>query len=148
MHQIFRFFTLIFLTSLTSFAQVEYGKPDELRKLNKVFVDTGGDMKSRERIQEVVEKADLGIKLLDSEEGAEIVLVFGAGKEKHLRGGSGSIVTEVRNVGDGAIYVIRDGKRRVVASYEGEEKWLWEKKPATNFGKMFVKVWKKANGLD
>jgi hypothetical protein len=141
--------TLILL--LTAHApQIEYGSPEELKGLTKVFVDTGGDMKERGRIQHEIRKARIGVELLDSEDGAEIVLTFKAGKD-HLTDGSifggGGIMTRRVNIGEGRVYVVRGGKSRLVMSYEGEEKHLWEKKPAKNFGRRFAKAYKEANGL-
>jgi hypothetical protein len=140
---------LLALTLLPFTPQTEYGKPEELKGLTKVFVDTGGDIKNRERIAKEFKKLDL--TLLDSAEGAEVVLEFGAGKSERLvgtmSGGQGSIHTKKMNTGQGRVYVMREGKARVVMSYEGEEKFAWEDKPASNFGKAFAKAWKKANGV-
>lgn len=133
--------------------QTEYGKPEELKGLTKVFVSTGKNMKERGRIENEIRKSRIGVELLDSEEGAEIVLTFGGGKEEAPGVSFGSIllpgamITRTVNVGDGHVYVIRDGKPRLVMSYEGVETHIWEKKPAKNFGKRFVKAYKKANGL-
>jgi hypothetical protein len=141
---------LLFIFCLSIHAQ-EYGKPEELKGLTKVFVDTGGDMKNRERISKEIEDAKLGIQLLDSEEGAEVIIDFGSGKTERLRGtitnGTGGLITRRYNTGTGKVFVIKDGKTKIVMSYEGEETHMWEKKPATNFGKSFVKAWKKANGM-
>ena len=143
---------LLLTLLLTSHApQTEYGKPEELKGLTKVFVDTGGNMKERERIQNEIRKSRIGVELLDSEEGAEVVLKFGGGKEEADGPAFGSILfpgaIRTVNVGDGHVYVYRDGKPRLVMSYEGVETHLWEKKPAKNFGKRFVEAYKKANGL-
>jgi hypothetical protein len=144
---------LLLTLLLTSHApQTEYGKLEELKGLTKVFVDTDGNMKDRERIQREIRESRIGVELLDSEEGAEVVLKFGGGKEEAgdsvgslLFPGLGAIRTV--NVGDGHVYVLRDGKPKLVMSYEGVETHLWERKPAKNFGKRFVKAWKQANGL-
>jgi hypothetical protein len=145
---------LLLTLLLTSNApQTEYGKPEELKGLTKVFVDTGGNMKDRERIQNEIRKSRLGVELLDSQDGAEVVLKFGGGKEELDGGSFGSIlfpgigVYRTVNVGDGHVYIYRDGKPRLVMSYEGVETHIWEKKPAKNFGKRFVEAYKKANGL-
>jgi hypothetical protein len=140
---------LFLLLTLISFQ--EYGKPEELKGLTKVFVDTGGDMKNRERISKEIETAKLGIELLDSDEGAEIVLDFGGGKSERIKGsitnGTGGIFTRRYDTGTGKVFIFRNGKARIVMSYEGEETHMWENKPATNFGKSFVKAWKKANNI-
>ena len=128
-----------------------YGKPEELKGLKKVFVDTNGDLKNRDRLQKEIQSADLGIELLDSSDGAEIVINFGGKKTARTVGGivdgSGSLNTKTYNTGTGGVFVFRDGKPRIVMSYEGEETHPWEKKPATSFGRKFVDAYKKANGL-
>ncbi len=129
----------------------QYGKPEDLKGLTKVFVDTGGDIKNRERIQKEIESAKLGVTLLDSEDDAEIIINFGADKTARVEGGTtngtGHIRTDTFNTGKGGVYVMKNGQAVIVISYEGEETHLWEKKPATSFGKAFVKAYKKANGL-
>ena len=135
----------------------EYGKPAELKGLKKVFVDTGGDMKNRERILNEIEKAKLGVELLDSAEGAEVILSFQGGKEKQMSGvnsttdslGNTRSTPSYRKitVGAGQVFVVRGDKLRVVLSFDDEEKTVFEKKPATNFGKSFVKAYKKANDM-
>lgn len=143
---------LLLLTLALSFAlQTEYGKPDELKGLTKIFVDTGGDVKNRERLSKEIADSKIGVTLLDSEAGAEVIIDFGGGKTDRLRGsmsgGVGVLKTKRYNTGEGRVYVVNGEKRRVVMSYEGEETHAWEKKPATSFGRAFVKAWKQANGV-
>ena len=145
---------LLLLFPLITIAQnsaISYGKPEELKGLKKVFVDTNGDFKNRERIQKEIQSENLGIELLDSADGAEIVINFGGDKTARMGGsianGTGSLKTKTYNTGEGQIYVFRDGKPRIVMSYEGEETHMWEKKPATSFGRKFIQAYKKANGL-
>jgi N-methylhydantoinase B/oxoprolinase/acetone carboxylase alpha subunit len=143
----------IILIPITTFAQsgIEYGKTSELKGLKKVFVDTGGDMKNRERITKEIEKAKLGIELLDSVDGAEIILDFNSGKEKYLASVNtnpqGTVSTPIyrsRNTGEGKVFIVKDNHLRVVMSFEDEERTVFEKKPATNFAKTFIKAYKKA----
>ena len=145
--------TLTALLTLLPAAQnsgISYGKPEELKGLKKIFVDTGGDLKNRERIIREIKDAKLGVELLDSEAGAEVVLDFGAGRSERLIGnigrGTGGLVTKRYQTGKGHVFV-GGGQNRIVMSYEGEETHPWEDKPATNFGKAFVKAYKKANGI-
>ncbi len=119
--------------------KTEYGKPEELKGLTKIFIDTNGDLEERARIIKVIEKASLGVELLDSEEGAEIVMVFTGSKFRDTPHTS-------INVGEGRVIVIRGDSERLVLSYKGDEQKIWEDKPATNFGKAFVKAYKKVNG--
>jgi len=146
--------TLLLLTLLTFLPTPQntvYGKPEDMKGLRKVFVDTGGDLENRERITKEIEQAKLDVELLDSEEGAEIILDFGAGRSERLHGtisnGSGGLITKRYQTGKGHVYAVVGRQTRIVMSYEGEEKHVWEKKPATNFGKAFVKAYKKVNGL-
>ena len=151
-------FVLVLATAMSVAAQsFEYGKPSELKGLKKVFVDTGGDMKNRERILNEIEKANLGLELLDSADRAEVILNFQGGKEKQLSGVNSTTDTYGNThatpayrkitVGAGQVFVVKDQKLRVVLSFDDEEKTVFEKKPATNFGKTFVKAYKKANDL-
>jgi hypothetical protein len=148
---------LILALCLSVVGQTEYGKPSELKDLHKVFVDTGGDLKNRERITNEIEKAKLPVELLDSIEGAEIILNFGSQKETRMTGVNtgdngmgGTRSTPVYRkipTGTGQVLVVRGEHLRIVHSFEDEQTTAWERKPATNFGKEFVKAYKKANGI-
>lgn len=142
---------------LSASAQTEYGKPAELKDLRKVFVDTGGDMKNRARITKEIERAKLPVELLDSVEGAEIILNFGSESETRVTGVTtgdsgmgGTRATPVYRkipTGTGQVFVVRDGKLRIVHSFEDEQTTGWERQPATNFGREFVKAYKRANEI-
>lgn len=142
---------LFVLTLGTGFQDFRYGQPSEMKGLKKVFVNTGADITNRERIIKELQNAKLDLELLDSEEEAEIILVFAGGKEQITVGsvsnGTGSLSTRKVNVGEGRVFVLRDNVMKIVMSYEGEERKIWEKKPATNFSRAFVKAYKKANDL-
>ena len=100
---------------------------------------------------------NFGVELLDSADGAEIILNFQGGKEKQMSGVNSTTDTlgNTRStpsyrkitVGAGQVFVVRGDKLRVVLSFDDEEKTVFEKKPASNFGKTFVKAYKKANDL-
>ena len=154
----FLLYLLLSATTTTVVAQsFEYGKPSELKGLKRVFVDTGGDLKNRDRILDEIQKADIGVELLDSADGAEVILYFQGGKEKHMSGvnsttdpyGNTRSTPSYRKitVGGGQVFVVRGDKLRMVLSFDDEEKTVFEKKPATNFGKTFVKAYKKANDM-
>ncbi len=57
--------------------------------------------------------------------------MFTGGKEQITVGsvsnGTGTLTTRKVNVGEGKVFVIRDNKMRIVMSYEGEERKIWEK---------------------
>lgn len=145
---------LLFLATPV-FAQLEYGKPEELKGLKKVFVETNGDMKNRDRIIKELDKAKLGLVILDSPDEAEILLVFSAGSETALSTTTSPVYGTKSNrtvvhqskmqSGQGFVALPRNGRARVLISFEDTEKTIWEKKPATNFAKTFIKAYKKAN---
>ncbi len=118
----------------------DYGKPEEMKGLTKIFIDTDGDMKNRDRITEEVERAKLGVQLLDGADGAEIIVRYVNSKER-------SAARKTVNVGEAKVLVVKGERLRVVMSFRDEERNVFEKKPANNFGKNFVKAYKKANGL-
>jgi hypothetical protein len=148
---------LILTLLLLPFQSLEYGKPADLKGVTKVFVDTGADMRNRERILKELNKSKLPIELLDSEEGAEVVMAFGSESSDrvtgviHNRGGetmstSTPVWRKVKQ-GAGQVFVLRDGKVRLVMSFEDEMRSGWEREPATNFAREFAKQYRKANGL-
>lgn len=148
---------LLTLLLLLPFQSIEYGKPEELKGLVKVFVDTGTDLRNRERVLKELTKSKLPFELLDSEEGAQVLMVFGAESSDrvtgviHNRGGdtvstSTPVWRKVKQ-GEGRVFVVKDGKARLVMSFEDEMRSGWEREPATNFARAFVKAWKKATGV-
>ena len=128
-------------------------KPEEMRGLTKVFVDSGTDLKDRERIDKVIESAKLGLTVLDSAEGAEIILDF-VGGERRTTVDSYNAVTKIYAplpitlaFGRGVVYVVRGGQRRAVLSFQDDGgNHFFPKKLATNFGKKFVKAYRRAHG--
>jgi hypothetical protein len=130
-----------------------YGKPDDLKGLKKVFVDTGADTKNRERIQKALTDSKLGFELLDSDDGAEIILMFQASAYHRTVGipqpGGGTMVGQPKIL-TGAGFVLvpqKSGKPKLVMSFEDEQGTAFEKKPVTNFANNFIKAYKKANGV-
>jgi hypothetical protein len=129
------------------------GKPEEMKGLTKVFIESGDDPKDRERIVKVIESAKLGLTVLDSAEGAEIILNF-VGGERQTTTDTYNVVTKIYaplpitlGFGRGVVYVVRDGRRRAVLSFR-DDGWnhFFPKKLATNFGKKFVKAYRRAQG--
>lgn len=128
-------------------------KPEEMRGLTKVFVDSGTDLKDRERIVKVIESAKLGLTVLDSAEGAEIILNF-VGGERQTTVDYYNAVTKIYaplpitlGFGRGVVYVVRGGQRRAVLSFQDDGgNHFFPKKLATNFGKKFVKAYRRAQG--
>lgn len=137
------------------------GRPSDLKGLKKVYVDTTADPESRRRIIRELNKPELGLTLLDEPDGAEIILDFGSRTEHHDDGvplysyrdptwiiGTLQVRKEVL-IGRGRVFVVKDGRPRVVMSFEDTKtaSAFWDRAPATNFGRAFRKLYKKANGI-
>lgn len=128
-------------------------KPEELRGFTKVFVDSGTDPKDRERIVKVIEAAKLGLTVLDSAEGAEIILNF-VGGERQTTVDWYNPVTKfygplpvTLGFGRGVVYVVRGDRRRVVLTFQDDGgNHFFPKKLAKDFGKKFVKAYRRAQG--
>jgi hypothetical protein len=129
------------------------GEPEEMKGLTKVFVESGADLKDRERIVKEIESAKLGLTVLDSAEGAEIILNF-VGGERRIIVDSYNAVTKIYAplpitlaFGRGVVYVVRGDRRRAVLSFQDDGgNHFFPKKLATNFGKKFVKAYRRAHG--
>lgn len=135
------------------------GRPSDLKGLKKVYVDAGADPKSRRRIVKELSRPGLGLTLLDTPEGAEIILDFGGRTEDHVEKLTLYVgypqqfdTVQIHKqilIGRGRVFVVKDGERRGVMSF-GDMKnagAFWERAPATNFGRAFRKLYKKANGI-
>jgi hypothetical protein len=129
------------------------GKPEEMKGLTKVFVDSGADLKDRERIVKEIESAKLGLTVLDSAEGAEIILNF-VGGERQTTVDWYNPVTKfygplpvTLGFGRGVVYVVRGDRRRVVLTFQDDGgNHFFPKKLAKDFGKKFVKAYRRAQG--
>src|SRR5918997_1515715 len=56
------------------------GSPAELKGLRRVYVDAGANRKDRARIVEELRRSKVGVEVVDAPEGAELILLFSAGK--------------------------------------------------------------------
>ena len=105
----------------------------------QVFVDAGENTEYRDMIRSEIEKAGLGLKVLPTPDGAEVILRF-SGQEfrrpdylQALHGGRGEAVIE------------RDGRSRTVFVFSGTRMRAFGDKPATKFGTAFVAAYRDAN---
>jgi hypothetical protein len=130
-------------------AVLTFGPPSDLQGLKKVYVDAGADLESRKRIIRELNKPELGLTLLDGPDGAEIILDFGSRTEDLLEKVINNPEVHLKQIliGRGRVFVVRDGKPRSVMSFENTKSTLWERPPATNFGRAFHKLYKKVNGI-
>jgi len=136
------------------------GRPSDLKGLKKVYVDASADAESRRRIVRELNRPELGLTLLDEPDGAEIILDFRGGTEHrdekvtvHVPYPSPHLETLDSHrqmlTGRGRVLVVKDGKPRVVMSFEDKKNLgaFRARAPATNFGRAFRKLYKKANGV-
>jgi len=112
------------------------GNPDELRGLTRVHVDTRGAAEYRANIVSELENAGLGLQVVAQPEDAEIFLRFHGQRffeDKTIDGGRGEVT------------VVRDHDSVVVLQFTDRDTSVWGRAPSINFGREFVKAYKKAN---
>ena len=116
-----------------------YGASSELRGLTTVFVDAGEPREYQDMIMLEIEKVGLGLKVVPSPDGADVILRF-RGREfrspdylQALHGGRGEAV------------IVRDGRSRTVVVFSGTRMRAFGDKPATKFGAAFVAAYREAN---
>jgi len=134
----------------------EYGKQAELKGLTKIFVDTGTDLKNRERITGEIEKAKLpDVEMTESADAAQIILLFRGETEEVVTGATtntyGTTMVNRANLANGSGIVFIEGKNknkpRLILSISNSQQTKLEKKPSVKFAKEFVKAYKEANNL-
>lgn len=141
----------VFLCSVSGSAQdVTYGQPSDLKGLKKIYVSTGKDTNSRNKIVSELEKSKFGFEIADDIESADIGLFFGAGSVEGTTvatttGSTTSIYDVELRSGDGVVYARARGKVRLVHSFSDVQNNIFEGKPVNNFVKEFLKLYKKAN---
>ena len=157
-----RLLLLILCLSSIGFAQqLEYGSETDLKGLTKIYIDTGGDIKNRNRVIEEFTKAKAGLVVVETLAESEIVFAFAGDSMNQVTGsqstsqviGNTPITTTAVNrrklqIGKGEVFI--RGKRspdaiRMIMNFESTQDKLGEKKPATKFAKEFIKLYKRAN---
>jgi len=143
---------LTFLLALTTRAQtptIEYGHPSELQGVKKVFVDTGADTQLRDSIIKEIQKGVPTVTVVSRPEDSDVHLRFQLDDDDRYavivpaRGRVG--VTSVRR-GAGTVMKVLDDKRvRVLWSYKDSQRTVLERRPSTNFGREFVKLYRRYN---
>lgn len=90
-----------------------------------------------------IQKAGLTLELLDGRENAQIVLRFVA-----EYGGltPGELTLVGTKIGTGWLYLVQGQNLREVYAFYDEKESLASRMPATNFGRVFVREYKRANG--
>lgn len=139
-----------------------YGSASDLRGLTRLFVDTGADVRARERIIRELRSSGIGLQLVQDPRDAQILLEFGASVERRVSGWvtntrrdkdkrreeSVTTPTEQKiHAGAGTVYVVRDGRLSIVESFADEKRIFFERDPETNFARAFLRLYGRANGL-
>src|SRR6266545_4524808 len=146
-------FAVLAPLSLAQNDSYAYGQPSDLKGLKKVYVDSGPDTKSRDKIIKNLENSKLGFEIVDEEKDAEILLGYGAGSVSRKVVGSvvGSSVImreKTQRTGAGVVVALNArGKDRLVHSFEDVQNSKWERNPVENYIREFIKVYKKGNDL-
>lgn len=126
--------------------EVEYGRPDELRGVTKVYVDAGLDVQRRESIVKELRKQLPKLEVVSSPAESDTHLRFSV---KDIGGGKTAAAGAV-------VKVVGKDRVRVLYSYTDSTPVVFEGDPLLNsgveyakphiFARQFVKVYKKANG--
>jgi hypothetical protein len=142
----------------------EYGSPDELRNVTRLYIYTGTDMDVRGNIIEQVTDKLPKIKIVETMEEAEVILVYGADSRVFLSGATTTIRPDVgmgnstatttpqyRKVTSGSgqvVKVVGSRRYRLLLDFNDSRSTIFERRPSTNFARKFIKVYKEANGID
>lgn len=126
--------------------EVEYGQPEELRGVTRMFVDTSLDTQRRDSIIKDLRKRLPQLEIVTSPEAADVHMRFDV---KAAEGGKTEVLGSV-------VKVIGKDRVRVLYSYKDNTPTLIEGDPLHSYGveyakpqifaRQFVKVYKKANG--
>ena len=104
-------------------------------------VDPRGDERSRERILAEIGKAELDVEIVESKNDAQVVLTF------HSYSPAWSDAIGPRSaLATGKIYLVQGDRLREVIAFEDREQ-VWGRPRAVNFGRFFVREYRKANGV-
>ena len=128
---------------------IEYGHPSELQGVKKVFVDTGTDLESRDRIVKEIQKGAPALTVVSRPEDADIHLRFYLEDEDNYavivpaRGRVG--VTSARRGTGTLVKIVNDRRVRVLWSHKDSQRTVLERRPSANFGREFVKLYRRYN---
>jgi hypothetical protein len=141
-------FLVLAFTSLTAAQEpnIEYGQVSELRRVTKVFVDTGADVQQRNAIVKEIQERLPNLEIVSRPEESDIHLRFLLKESKP--GKTDWVGTVVKIVGN--------NRERVLFSYKNDTPPIFERdllmSSAIDLAKphvfvwQFVKQYKKANG--
>ena len=139
-----------------------YGSVSDLRGLTRLFVDTGTDVRARDRIIRELRSSGVELEVVQDARDAQILLEFGASVERRVSGWvtnsrrdkdkrrEESVATPTEQkiqAGAGTVYVVRGGRLSIVESFTDEKRIFFERDPATNFARAFLRIYRGVNGL-
>lgn len=143
---------------------VLYGSVDDLKGVRTVFIYTKHDTTSRDKIIKELKKRLPNLILTDDAETAEVALVLALveqtvytgsttrsqttrdGDTSRTRASTSPQYGTLRS-GRGLIYRQRNGELYLIKEYRDVEGHVvFERNPATNFAREFVKLYEQANG--
>jgi hypothetical protein len=170
------FLLLLFVTGQPhAQSAMEYGQREELKGVNKIFVDTGTDLSGRENIIKIIQNELPTIVVVSRAEEAEVVLIYSSDSYSILSGisnsrnsstngtvsvwgnratysgqtNSTSTSTPIyKKITEGEGLIVRftsTGRPRLLINFKDEKKSVLERRPSTNFARKFVKVYKEVN---
>ena len=119
------------------------GSPAELRNLTRVFVDAPLEG-ARKTISTAIAAANLGLVVVDAAPGAEIVLKFTSGVVLQPSYAIPSMGSGMWDAGRGEVWVVRDGRSRVVMTFENVQSSRLQKEPVTKFVRSFLDAYRSA----
>lgn len=146
----------------TQAQSIEYGSPDDLKGVKKIFVDTGADMEVRANILKEIGKSKKklpDLEVVSRAEDAEVLLVFSGSSRSYVAGvntepigntGSSTSSAIYQTVTDGGGVVIKplgENRVRLVMSFKDSRTSRFERRPSTNFARAFVRAYMKANDV-
>lgn len=140
---------VLFLPAIAQNPTIEYGHPMELQGVKKVFVDTGMDLESRDRIIKEIQKGALNLVVVSRPADADIHLRFSLDDDDNyavIVPAKGRIgIASLRKGAGTVVKVIDDKHLRVLWSYNDSQRTSLERRPSTNFGREFVKLYQRYN---
>ena len=121
----------------------EYGKPEELKGITVIFVDTGSDLKAHEKIVKEIREKLPSLIIADSAEKAEVILVYSEHERPRLA--NGTTIVPIIAGGGRVVRPLGENKVRILMDYKGTDKGLFDDAVSLKFAKEFIKVYLKAN---
>lgn len=142
--------TFVFVVpSLAQNQVIEYGHPMELRGVKKVFVDTGVDLDSRDRIIKEIQKGAPALTVASRPEDADVHLRFNLDDEDNyavIVPAKGRIGIASVSKGAGTVVKVIDDKHvRVLWNHQDSKKTFLDRRPSTSFGREFAKLYRRYN---